>query len=83
MKEPRTPATLRVPPRRQHPRLLLERDVSMFNVSELQLIERYYLSQDIPITRQIFSADMHTRPLKSRRQAPAVARSGVESYILQ
>ncbi|KAG2145531.1 hypothetical protein BD769DRAFT_1382449 [Suillus cothurnatus] len=26
MKEPRTPATLRVPPRRQHPRLLLERD---------------------------------------------------------
>ncbi|KAG2742164.1 hypothetical protein P692DRAFT_20879413 [Suillus brevipes Sb2] len=26
MKEPRTPVTLRVPPRRQHPRLLLERD---------------------------------------------------------
>jgi hypothetical protein len=82
MKEPRTPATLRVPPRRQHPHLLLERDVSMFNVSVLQLIERY-LFQDIPITRQIFSADVHTRPLKSRRQAPAVARSGVESYILQ
>jgi hypothetical protein len=79
MKEPRTPATLRVPPRRQHPRLLLERDVSMIDVSVLHLIE-HHLLQDVPIMRQTFSAEH--RPFKLRRQAPAVARSGAESVAV-
>lgn len=76
MKEPRTPATLRVPSRRQHPRLLLERDVSMIDVSALHLIE-HYLHQDIHIMRQTFSAEHQL--FKARRQAPAVARSGAQS----